>query len=124
MARPQIKLEDLGEDWKGRMLELAHEGASIVELSVELGISRDTFYALMDREPKFSDTVKQCKALSEAWWERQGRTNLMTKEFNYTGWYMNMKNRFKWTDRQDVTSKGEQMPTPILGGTDEEDSDS
>ena len=40
----------------------------------------------------------------------------MNKEFNYTGWYMNMKNRFNWKDRQDVTTNDKDMPTPILGG--------
>lgn len=118
-GRPQIQLDDLGQDWQERITELASEGASIAELSVELGISKDTFYALSKREPVFSDTIKRCKQLSEGWWEKQGRTNLQNKEFNYTGWYMNMKNRFKWTDRQDVTSKGETLPTPILGGTEE-----
>ena len=102
-GRPKIKLSDLREDWKEAIIELSTEGASIVELAVLLNISRDTFYALSDREPEFFDTVKKCKELCEAWWKRKGRTELDNKDFSYTGWYMNMKNRFGWKDKQEVT---------------------
>ena len=112
-GRPLIQLPN---NYESIMLELAKEGASIVELSVALSISRDTFYEISKRDTGFSDTIKKCKELSEAWWERSGRTNLMNKEFNYTGWYMNMKNRFNWKDRQDVTTNGKDLPTPILSG--------
>lgn len=116
VGRPRIELENLGKDWEQRMLNLAKEGASIVELAVELGISKDTFYALSEREPEFSDSVKICKDLSENWWEKQGRTNLQNKHFNYTGWYMNMKNRFGWKDRNDITTNDKDVTMPILGG--------
>lgn len=115
-GRPIIELKDLPEGWEQTILELSSEGASIIELAVELGISRDTFYELSKRDNTFSDTVKKCKDLSEAWWTRKGRKNLENKDFNYTGWYMNMKNRFNWADKQEVdhTTKGESInPTPI-----------
>lgn len=112
-GRPPIKLPD---NYKETMTTLAKEGASIIELAIELEISRDSFYEISKRDDDFSDTVKRCKELSEAWWERSGRTNLMNKDFNYTGWYMNMKNRFNWKDRQDVTTNDKDMPIPILSG--------
>jgi len=33
--------------------------------------------------------------------ERIGRENLFNKDFNFTGWYMNMRNRFGWTNNPD-----------------------
>lgn len=92
-----------------KVIELMSQGASKVEVCAELGISRETLYDWCDTEsPRFnkgfSDTVKKGQELSEAWWEREGRTSLRDKDFSYTGWYMNMKNRFKWADNQNNTN--------------------
>ena len=113
-GRPKIELSDLPKDWENSIINLSKEGASIVELAVDLQISRDTFYALAEREPKFSDTIKKCKELCEAWWVKAGRKNLENKDFSYTGWYMNMKNRFKWTDRQETTHEGGDKPITTI----------
>lgn len=99
MGRPPITLEDLPKNWEEKIIALAKKGGSIVEIAVLLDISRDTFYALSERDDYFSDTVKRCKQLSEAWWVSKGRTELDNKDFSYTGWYMNMKNRFGWADK-------------------------
>lgn len=113
-GRHKITLEDLPEGWDNIILELSKEGASIVELAVALDICKDTFYALSEREPIFFAAVKKCKEHCEVWWLKQGRTNLQTKDFSYAGWYMNMKNRFGWTDRVDTTTKGDKLePTKI-----------
>lgn len=116
MGRPKIELSDLPNNWEKLIIDLSKQGASIVELAVALDISRDTFYALIEREKHFSDTIKRCKQYCEAWWIAKGRTELENKEFSYTGWYMNMKNRFGWTDRADVTTQGEKIeqPTPTI----------
>lgn len=92
-----------------KIIELMKDGASIVEVCAELDISQETFAQWRNPESRyyikeFSETVKKGLALSKAWWTKQGRINLMNREFNYTGWYMNMKNRFKWTDRQEVSN--------------------
>lgn len=82
------------------LIGLMKEGASLTEVAAELDISRSTLYEWKDQYIEFSDTIKRGEILSQSWWERQGRSNLTSKEFNYTGWYMNMKNRFGWRDRQ------------------------
>jgi hypothetical protein len=101
-GRPPITTKDLPEGWEKKIISLSMEGASMVEIAVELDISRNTVTALCERDPEFLSTIKTCKRLCETWWERQGRKNLENKEFNYTGWYMNMKNRFGWADKQEV----------------------
>jgi len=101
-GRPKITLEDLPKDWEKKILREAKQGASIVELAVILDISRDTYYRLSEDHEYFFDIVKKCKELSEVWWLRQGRKQLENKDFSYTGWYMNMKNRFGWADKQET----------------------
>jgi hypothetical protein len=88
------------------------EGQSLIEVAALLGISRDTIHEWCKDPNKkvFSDTIKAGIELSEAWWECQGRTNLINEyqgpSFNSTLWYMNMKNRFGWKDRHDVAMTG------------------
>lgn len=112
-GQPAITLDDLPDTWVEDITGLAGEGASIIELAVCLGISRTTFYQLSKRDKKFANTVKKCKELSESWWLRNGREHLQNRDFNYVGWYMQMKNRFGWRDKQDITTGNK--PIPILG---------
>lgn len=116
MGRPKKTLNDLPENWKDGVLDLYKEGASDVEAMVFLNISDSTFRRMLKEEPKFSKTIKMGRKMCQSWWEREGRTNLRNKEFSAVLWYMNMKNRFGWRDKQetDITSGGK--PIPILGG--------
>jgi transposase len=88
------------------VIELMREGASQDEVIGHLDISRETFYRWKEENEEFSDSIKRGRSLSLTWWERQGRLSLKDREFNYTGWYMNMKNRFKWADKQEVKNEG------------------
>ena len=91
------------------IIELMQEGASKVEVSAAIDVSFETMaqWCRPDGDyfnKEFSDTIKKGLRLSQAWWERQGRTQLKDKDFSYTGWYMNMKNRFQWADKQEVVN--------------------
>jgi|SRR3989344_3621831 len=116
MPRPKKTIKDLPKNWKNLVLKEMEVGASKQEVKVLLRISNDLFDRLMKEETEFSETVSCGVALAEAWWLRQGRTNLKNKQFNYGGWYMNMKNRFGWRDRQatDITSQGGQIAGVVL----------
>lgn len=91
-----------------RVIELMSEGASLAEVAADLGISRATLdkWSHDERKPEFVESIKRGIDLSEAWWLRQGREALREKGFNYVLWYMNMKNRFGWSDRQQVEHSG------------------
>jgi hypothetical protein len=102
-GRPLEKL-DLDDGWQNEVIELYSAGASDVEVKALIYEIRGSFSNdLWDRwlidEPEFSETIKVGKMLSEAWWAKSGRVNLKDKDFSYTGWYMNMKNRFGWSDK-------------------------
>ena len=91
---------------------MMREGASHIEVIAEIGICEDTFYRWKKENEEFSESVARGKLLSQAWWERMGRVNLENTKFNYRGWYMNMKNRFQWSDKQDV--KRDEVKTVIF----------
>ena len=109
VGRPQSNL-DLPKDWQLHVLEMYRDGASDVEVKAYLyelrgSFSNDLWVRWMKEEREFSETIKVGKMLSEAWWAKTGRKNLDNKEFSFTGWYMNMKNRFGWSDKQEIDNK-------------------
>lgn len=94
---------DLEKDWQVQVLKLYSKGASDVEIKALIYRQRGSFSNdLWDRwikeEPEFSETIKLGKMLSEAWWTKKGRSQLSSKNFSYTGWFMNMRNRFNWSN--------------------------
>lgn len=111
MARPKEEL-DLPEGWEDRIIKMYRLGSSDVEVKAWIArqrgsISNDLWDRWLEEELKFSETIKKGRLLSEAWWTKKGRVNLSEKDFNYTGWYMNMKNRFGWRDKQEIDQKTE-----------------
>lgn len=108
-GRPLEDLSSLPDNWYVSVLELYQEGASDVEIKALISQWRGRFSNTlwerwMNEEEEFSETIKNGRLLSEAWWVRNGRVNLKDKDFSYTGWYMQMKNRFGWKDKTDITT--------------------
>ncbi len=116
LGRPKITPADFPHDWKQKVEQLMSTGASRMEVYNYLDIDDETFARLVKEDIDFSATIKRGLRASQAWWESQGRFNLENKDFNYVGWYMNMKNRFGWRDKQDITTDGKTLPVPIYGG--------
>tara|TARA_R110000796_G_scaffold69627_2_gene158584 strand:- start:559 stop:927 length:369 start_codon:yes stop_codon:yes gene_type:complete len=99
VGRPTKYTEELGE----QVIDLMYEGFSIVEVCHELRISKQTFYNWCESHPEFLDSKEKGVDFSEGYWVKLGRTKLSDGTFNYTGWYMNMKNRFNWADKKEST---------------------
>lgn len=107
MARPKEDLTSLPKGWYHKILDLYKDGGSDSEAKALIYNWRGSFSNdLWDRwileEDEFSETIKTGRILAEAWWNKQGRTNLTNNTFSYTGWYMQMKNRFGWKDKSEV----------------------
>lgn len=78
------------------------EGMSKWEIGLKLNICEDTFYEWQKSNPQFSEAVKKGEWFSQGKWMCDARESMRDKEFNSTLWYMNMKNRFGWTDRKET----------------------
>lgn len=143
-GRPKKTFEDakkkMPKDWDHQIISLYSKGGSDVEIRGLLidwlgSASFDLWERWLNEEPEFSQTIKRGRIKSQVWWESLGRTQLVqesgkdaTTRFDTTLWYMNMKNRFKWTDRQDNTSgdkpmTSEKITVEILNSRDETQSD-
>ena len=90
-----------------KLPEMFKNGESVVEVCAALGIWKDTFYNWVKEHPDFSDSYKKGLELSEAWWLKLGRAGSAGKtRIQPATWIFNMKNRFKWTDRQETNISG------------------
>jgi hypothetical protein len=95
------------------------EGASDVEIRAYIwmqrgSFSQDLWERWIEEEERFSLTIKKGRELSQAWWEKNGRKNLHSESFNPTLWYMNMKNRFNWADKQDINQNNTGVPQVVV----------
>lgn len=120
---PKKGLEGLPPNWYDQVLEMYQIGASDKEIKALIAewmgtFSNDLWDRWMNEEEEFSETIKKGRMLSEAWWEMKGRTALNSQTFNSTLWYMNMRNRFGWADKQTVdhTSGGEKISINLVRG--------
>jgi transposase len=75
------------------------EGYSVVEMAAEIGVNRSTLEKEWpEANPEFSQAFTQSRQLSQAWWERQGRMNLLIPQgggtFQASVWSRSMAARF------------------------------
>lgn len=118
MSRPKEQCNLNNEQLK-HIEELYSAGGSDVEVKAYIceirgSFSNDLWDRWLVEELNFSETIKRGRLLCESWWTKEGRLNLKDKDFSYTGWYMNMKNRFKWADKSDVNIGGQANGIPIM----------
>lgn len=103
-------------DYCAIVIAMLNEGASKYEIGHALGHSQQTLAEWAEKFEDFGEALKNGKDLSRGWWEAEGRKSLRDKEFNCALWYMNMKNRFGYTDKQDHTMDIKVRQEDILKG--------
>ena len=102
------------------VIQCGREGMGKAEMAAELNVVYSTFDLWTQEHPEFSEAVKEARHLSQAWWEKQGRSATFggVPGFNATSYIFNMKNRFPsdWREKQDVdltSSDGSMTPHVI-----------
>lgn len=86
------------------VVELGRDGASRAEMAAELDIAIKTLHNWEDAHPEFLQATTRARDLAQAWWERQGRRGIWSREFNASAYRLQVMNRFPtdWRDKQDV----------------------
>lgn len=94
------------------------KGQSILEVAVDLGVTRQTLYNWAKDHEEFFDALTRAREVSQAWWEKQGRENLSDHEeydaetkistkdkFNDRLWTINVSRRFRtdWAERIELS---------------------
>jgi orotate phosphoribosyltransferase-like protein len=87
---------DYRPEFCAKVVKLMRRGCSIEELAYELEVSKQTIYNWKAKYPEFFDAITLGTDFAEGKWQKIGRTNLKTKEFNNAMYQMQMRNRFGW----------------------------
>lgn len=97
------------------LIDHMKQGNSFESFGAVADCAESTLYVWRDANPEFSEAYKRGSAYSRKFWEDLGIVGTVEgKNFNATTWIFNMKNRFKWTDRQDITTDGEKITGPTI----------
>lgn len=85
------------------------KGYSEKVVPAHLGIPQRIFLTWKNRYPELSDAVEEGKLHAQLWWETLGikAAQGKVKNFNAACWNFNMKNRFNWKDRTEVSGDDE-----------------
>ena len=102
-GRPRTTIADLPADWKEIMLAVANDGGSIIETMCKLGISTHAWDTLLTDSEIFRSAAHDCRLLSQVWWETVGRKLATGSPGSANAWSFNMKNRFGWRDKTEIT---------------------
>jgi hypothetical protein len=98
------------EEYCPKMLQLFEMGMGEAEVASELGISLSTMGAWVARYPEFGEAYELGLQLAKAWWERQGRLGLYSREFNHNLWMHYMTNRYGWSRKMDIRGAPGSIP--------------
>lgn len=82
------------------------EGMSRAEICAELDISFNTMRNWEDEHPEFLRATTRARELGQAWWERQGRKGIWSRDFNAGAYRLQVMNRFPkdWRDKHEHES--------------------
>lgn len=98
-------MNNLIHGWDRTVLQEYANGASDEEVALALKITMKRFNDLYATDNAFMEVVDTGRGWAKAYWLKVGRENLNDKTFNGQLWYNNMKNRWGWADKSEVSDK-------------------
>lgn len=91
MARPSV-YDPL---YCSKVIELGKQGCSVVEMAVEIGVSRNTLEVNWPAaHEEFLQALTYARECSQAWWERAGRVGMIENNISAPIWSRSMAARF------------------------------
>src|SRR3990167_10988627 len=110
MAHPGGRPTDYKPEYCKKLEEHMKRGLSLEAFGAVVDCSEDTLYEWRKVHPEFSESYKKGKSHSLQFWEELGLVGTTEgNHFNAPTWIFNMKNRFKWKDRHDITTDDEKL---------------
>jgi hypothetical protein len=107
--------KEFNPGWCDELVLHMEQGYSFESFGGVISCAKDTLYTLLERHPEFSDAKKLGESKSRLFWERAGidGMNGKIKGFVSGTWIFNMKNRFDWADKRELTGKD---GAPLVSG--------
>lgn len=94
------------------LIEWMADGNTYEGFATVINTDRANLYKWETEYPEWVDAKRTAFEQCEQWWLKIAKDNLISKRegsLNSSVWIFNMKNRFKWTDRTDLTSGDESL---------------
>jgi hypothetical protein len=114
-GRPPVETT-MPPQWYDIIIESGRQGKHITDFLIKLGISWESHYALIKRNKKYSEALKEYNKLCEQWWYERAHEAVesgQSNKFNQRLWLQIVKNKFKdnWRDEKqlDVTTQGDKI---------------
>lgn len=85
-----------------RVIDLSKQGAGWAEYASEFEVDRASLFRWAEEHEDFAQALTRAKVHEQAWFERAGRLNLGSKEFNANLWGKSVSARFRddYTERK------------------------
>lgn len=90
------------------LIDHLSEGLSFESFAGVIGVNRDTVFVWANNKPSFKEAKEIGTAKSMLYWEKMGIAGTVGKLKNFVpaAWIFNMKNRFKWSNKEEIKHIG------------------
>lgn len=105
------------------LIKHMEEGLGFESFGGIVNVDRVTLYRWKESHKEFAEAYNDGWTRCFLFWERVGRSGALgkIKGFNVVAWIFNMKNRFGWRDKNDITIGSGESPIKIVIDKDDND---